>query len=156
MNRRLDGAAREWLLVGRDDQVGAIEAGYRQQDLHGLMLTGTRGVGKSRVAREAAARLGTGGCRVVWVGARRAPCSMPFGAIAHLAPGADNGFVLLSRLISNLRASRLDRTVVVVDDAHMLDDESAAVLAELAVQRLVFLIGTVAPGGREPGASTAS
>jgi len=145
----------EWPLAGRDDEIAAIEAGYRSLGIQGVLLTGARGVGKSRAAREAAGRLRTDGRRVAWVSARRGMRSIPFGAIAHLVPGVDNGFALLSRLTADLRAAGPDRTVVVVDDAHQLDDESAAVLAELVAQRLVFLIITITAGGRAPEALTA-
>lgn len=153
--READEAGREWPLAGREDEIAAIEAGYRTLGVQGVVLTGARGVGKSRAAREAADRLQADGRRVAWVSARRGMRSIPFGAIAHLVPGADSGFALLSRLTSDLRAAGSDRTVVVVDDAHQLDDESAAVLAGLVAQRLVFLIITIAAGGRAPEALTA-
>lgn len=148
MKRPVDETAQEWLLVGRDHEIGAIEAEYRRPGVQGVMLTGTRGVGKSRVAREAAARLGAGGCRVLWIAARSALHSTPFAALARLVPGIDCGSALLPWLISILPAAGPNRTVVVVDDAHLLDDGSAAVLAELMARRLVFLIGTAASGRR--------
>lgn len=155
MNRCPDEAGREWPLVDRDHEIAAIEADRRRPEVQGVVLTGARGVGKSRVAREAAARLKMGGCRVAWVSARRGMRSIPFGAIAHLVPGVADGFGLLSRLTADLRAAGSGRTVVVVDDAHLLDDGSAAVLAELMALRLIFLISTVAPGGRVSEAFTA-
>lgn len=150
--RMSDEAGEEWLLVGRDDEIGTIEAEYRRPGVGGVMLTGARGAGKSRVAREAAARLAAGGCPALWVAARRDMRSTPFGAIAHLVPEIADGRSVLSQLIGSLRAAGPDRMLMVVDDVHVLDDESAAVLAELMARRLIFLVGTVGPGGLLPEA----
>jgi DNA-binding CsgD family transcriptional regulator len=119
-------------------------------------------VGKSSLATVAAARLADGvGCQVVSVGAVRALRSTPFAAIAHLAPGFEDGYLLLSRLIMRFRApesgfsSATTQAVLVLDDAHLLDEESAAVLAELTARRLVFLIATVTAGRAVPEAIAA-
>lgn len=141
-----------WPLIGRDHEIGEIEAAYRRPAVHGVMLLGARGAGKSRVAREAAARLTTGGRRILWIGGRRALRSTAFGAVARLVPGAYDELAMVSRLASDLRAAGPDRPIIVVDDAHLLDDASAAVLAELAARHSVFLIGTVPSGECAPKA----
>lgn len=145
-----------WPLVGRDEEIQAIESAFRRAGTSGVVLTGGRGVGKSRVAAEAAQRLEAGGCRVVRVDARRALSGTPYGAIAHFVPGENTQASVLSRLISRLKTANVGagRVAVVLDDLHLLDEASAAVIAELAARRFVFVIGTVALGGHVPEAFT--
>ncbi|MEU4241317.1 LuxR C-terminal-related transcriptional regulator [Actinoplanes sp. NPDC026619] len=148
------GPGREWPLAGRAGEIAAIEAGYRRPRQYGVLLTGAWGVGKSRVAYEAAARLERSGCRVAQVSARRAWRGVPFGALTHLAPGAGDGPALWSRLIAELRGP--GRTVLVVDDVQFLDDASDAMLAQLVTSCPVFVIGTVGSrGGGVPEALAA-
>jgi DNA-binding CsgD family transcriptional regulator len=152
-------AERAWPIVGRDHEVDVILAEYQRREVQGVVLTGNKGVGKSRLAAVAAARLaGDVGCQVSSVSARRALRSTPFAAIAHLAPGFENGYFLLSQLIVRFRAGESGlssgpaQTVIVLDDAHLLDEESAAVLAELTARRLVYLIATAVAGRPVPEA----
>ncbi|HXS61894.1 MAG TPA: LuxR family transcriptional regulator [Streptosporangiaceae bacterium] len=149
-------------MVGRDHEIDLILAEYLRREVQGIVLTGVKGVGKSSLAAAAAERLAEGvGCLVTSVGACRALRSMPFAAIAHLAPGFEDGYLLLSQLIMQLReyASGLStgpaQAVLVLDDAHLLDEESAAVLAELTARRLVFLIATAVAGQPVPQALAA-
>lgn len=93
---------------------------------------------------------------MVRVDARRALSATPYGAIAHFVPGESTQVSVLSRLISRLQTANAaaGRIAVVLDDLHLLDEESAAVIAELAARRFLFVIGTVALGGHVPEAFT--
>ncbi|MFD0517539.1 helix-turn-helix transcriptional regulator [Paractinoplanes durhamensis] len=134
----------EWPLTGRVGELAAIEAAFRRPHLTGVLLTGAWGVGKSRLAQEAAAQLAP----AERVTACRALQTIPYGAITHLSPGPGDGRALLSRLIARFRGPA--RTVLVVDDVHFLDDASDALLAQLVTACPVFLIGTT--GGDVPEA----
>jgi len=48
---------RAWPFVGRDEQLRFIAATYREASVSGVVIVGDAGVGKTRLAREALARL---------------------------------------------------------------------------------------------------
>jgi hypothetical protein len=52
----------------------------------GVVLAGSAGVGKTRLAREAIGRAEEAGSATTWVVATRAGASVPFGPFAHLLP----------------------------------------------------------------------
>lgn len=151
-----------WALVGRERQLRTIEwsagrAGGAGR-IGGIVLCGAPGVGKTRLAREALARLGAGGRPTEWVAATGAASAIPFGAVSHLLPadgrfGADRLAVL--RGVAERFTGRPADPVIAVDDAHLLDDASAAAVHYLALRSLVFLLITVRYGQRCPDAVTA-
>jgi predicted ATP-dependent serine protease len=77
----------EWPLVARDRQLGGIvTAADGTSGANALVLSGGPGVGKTRLAREAMARLGSAGRVTEWVSATRSASVIPFGALLHLLP----------------------------------------------------------------------
>ncbi|MFF4018627.1 LuxR C-terminal-related transcriptional regulator [Streptomyces sp. NPDC001843] len=122
-----------WPFTGRDDElelVGRCLTGGR----HGIVVTGPPGHGKTRLVTEAVR--GTGCARVTGTpGTRR----LDFAAFAHLLPGE----VSLHRAVRLLSGVRL----LVVDDAHLLDDASAALVHQLAVHGRTRLVVIAADGG---------
>jgi hypothetical protein len=123
-----------------------LEAGVR--DRAGAVLIGPGGVGKTSLARVAAERLGSQFGRVDWVAATAPTASVPFAALSHLFEVPDTG-----RTAAVLRAARGslgDGRLLVVDDAHLLDKLSAALLYQLAVSGAATLIVTVAAGVSVP------
>jgi DNA-binding CsgD family transcriptional regulator len=120
-----------------------------------VVLAGLAGVGKTRLAREALAQAERAGCAVVWVIATRAAGSIPFGAFAHLIPDAGStsrGLLELLWQASQALAERANgrRLVVGIDDAHLLDDGSAALVHQLAQTHAAFVIVTVRSGETSP------
>lgn len=153
-------AMRRWPFVGRDAELGGIRSAYADSEASGVILVGHAGVGKTRLAREALALFAADGCKVAWVAATRAAGSIPFGAVAHLMPDDcrpdGDRLSVLSAIAARVRAwSARTRVVIGVDDAHLLDDGSAAVLANLIAGRLAFLLVTVRGGLATPDAITA-
>lgn len=143
-----------WSLVGRDTQLREIMS--MAGAAGGVVLCGAAGVGKTRLAREALARLGAAGRDTEWVAATRAASEIPFGAVSPLIPedarfGADR-LAMLRQIADGFVAE--DR-VLAVDDAHLLDGASAAVVHHLAARSLAFLVVTVRDGERCPDAVTA-
>ncbi|WP_214109845.1 AAA family ATPase [Acrocarpospora catenulata] len=138
----------QWPLAGRGAELAAIETVLAAGETDGLALIGDPGVGKTRLAREALARWTAAGGAAEWVAATRAAASIPFGALSHLLPGrlwsAESRVVLLARVTDRMAARTAGRpTLFVVDDAHLLDESSAALLRQLAAQRLVIPLVTV-------------
>ncbi len=139
-----------WPLTGRDEELDLL----RRSVPHGVVVVGgAAGVGKTRLVRDWC-RATTDGALVVT--ATAATATIPFGAFArwvpdHLLPGGDR-LSMLRGLADRVAASS---STVVVDDAHLLDDASAALLLHLADHHPTVLIATVRTGEPTPDAVTA-
>ncbi len=107
------------------------------------MLIGSGGVGKTWLARTAADRLAPQFGRVDWVHAT-AP-AVPFSAFSHLMEVPGTGKT--AAVLRTARESVGDGRLLIVDDAHLLDKLSAALVYQLAVSGAAKLIVTVAPNG---------
>jgi DNA-binding CsgD family transcriptional regulator len=146
------GAAAGWPLVGRREELELVENALRADGVRGVVIAGVAGVGKSRLAAEGAARAEALGMAVERVFATRASASIPFGAVAHLlspavsAPAPDRLGLVRDVVGTLARHGRGRRTVLVVDDAHLLDEGTAALVLHLAVRDLAFVIVTIRVG----------
>ncbi|MBX7548311.1 LuxR C-terminal-related transcriptional regulator [Streptomyces sp. tea 10] len=127
-----------WPFTGRDDELervrGAWAAGRR-----GIVVTGPAGHGKTRLITEAVR--GTDHALVTGTPEAR---ELPFAAFAHLLPDA----VSPQRAVQILSGVRL----LVVDDAHLLDEASAALVHQLAVHGRTRLVVAAVDGVPTPGA----
>ena len=139
--------AAAWPLVGREAELAliadALEAGEG-----GVVLVGPAGVGKTRLARAVREEARGRGLAVAAVVATGSAASIPLGAFAHLLPARDLGAGDLVELLSTAAAALVeqakgDRLVLSVDDAHLLDDASAALVHQLALASNVFVVATV-------------
>ncbi|MFE6525546.1 LuxR C-terminal-related transcriptional regulator [Streptomyces sp. NPDC057794] len=127
-----------WPFAGREDELELLRrslAGARR----GIVVTGPAGCGKTRLATEAVR--GTDCARAAGTPESRA---IPFGAFAHLLPEP----VTLHRAVQLLSGVR----TLLVDDAQLLDDASAALVHQLAVDGRVGLLVVVTDGTPVPGA----
>ncbi|MFF0200579.1 LuxR C-terminal-related transcriptional regulator [Streptomyces sp. NPDC005017] len=123
-----------WPFTGREDEVELVRRSSTAAR-HGIVVTGPAGCGRSRLVEEALR--GTDRVRAAGTPDTR---DTHFAAFAHLLPEAVtlHGAV---RLLSGVR-------LLVVDDAHLLDDASAALVHQLAVHartRLVVVATDHAP-----------
>ena len=148
-----------WPLIGRREELSIIERTLGEDQYRGLLLAGAPGVGKTRLARETLAAADAAGCQTQWAAASRAVATIPFGAVAHLLPPAEENSTHLHLLqqAGQWLAERAEgrRVVLGVDDAHMLDDASAALLFHLVVNGIAFIVATVPTGVPAPGPVTA-
>lgn len=127
-----------WPIVGRDEQLERVPELLLTSATRAVVIGGVAGVGKSRLIAEAAARLTERGAEVVRVTATRSASSIPFGALAPLLPVDD---LLADSIVGVLqRAARAismlgdgKPVVVAIDDAHLLDDASATLVHQLAL-----------------------
>jgi DNA-binding CsgD family transcriptional regulator len=149
--------AGEWPLVGRDRDLADISAARAAARAGGLLLGGPAGVGKTRLAREAAAVAERGGETVRWVRATRSASPIPLGAFAPLLPPEElgEGGAQLRRAADALRAGSDEQFLLVVDDVQFLDETSAALLLQLVVMGAAFLVATLRTGEDPPDAVVA-
>jgi DNA-binding CsgD family transcriptional regulator len=120
-----------------------------------VVLTGAAGVGKSRLLQETRRRWEAAGGTALPVLASSAASAVPFGALASHLPvsvGTPEPRDLARQVAATLRRRAGDGALllVVVDDAPLLDERSAQVLAELAATQSRLLLaardGAALPG----------
>ncbi|WP_433781610.1 LuxR C-terminal-related transcriptional regulator [Actinomycetospora sp. CA-101289] len=143
-----------WPFTGRERDLVVVADALERDGA--VVLAGAAGVGKSRLARELVARVAAHD-QVRVARASASACEIPLGAFAHwlepVRPGEGEA-ATLARTAETLRTGGA-RSVLLVDDAHMLDPSSAAVLSQLATDRAVRIVVTVRAGAPCPDAVTA-
>jgi DNA-binding CsgD family transcriptional regulator len=124
-----------------------------------LIVSGSAGVGKTRLAREVLAAAAADRNATEWIQATQAAASIPLGAVAGLVPTgvrAEERLHLFQLCVGALRERALTRPLVLgVDDAHLLDASSAALVFHVAETRTAFVVVTVRAGERCPDAIVA-
>jgi hypothetical protein len=123
-----------------------LETGVRERA--GAVLIGPAGVGKTSLARTAAERLGSQFGRVDWVIATAPMAVVPFAAFSHLVEIPDSGKT--AAVLRTGREKLGDGRLLIVDDAHLLDKLSAALVYQLAVSAAAKVIVTVTADGGVP------
>jgi DNA-binding CsgD family transcriptional regulator len=108
----------------------------------GVLVTGEPGVGRTWFARCVAE---LSGAEVHWVVATETSRSIPFGALAGLVHDVTELHPVT--VLNALRRRLGPRSLLVVDDAHLLDEASATTLLALAPARAGRLLVTAQPGG---------
>jgi hypothetical protein len=129
----ISAARPKWVTTPPEPVLATLETGLR--DRIGGVLVGSAGVGKTWLASQFP--------RIDWVTAT-AP-AVPFSAFNHLIEVPETGKT--AAVLRHARESLGDGRLLIVDDAHLLDKLSAALVYQLAVSGEVKLIVTVAPNG---------
>ena len=129
-------AAPSLRMVGRARELALLVESVTGPGGHGAVVSGPEGVGKSALVRAACDRLAAESLTVHIVRATRAVATIPFGAFVRFVPTTGSvpahQLEALARLTDELLASAGDgRLLVGVDDAHLLDDGSAALVHSL-------------------------
>jgi hypothetical protein len=149
---------RTWPLTGRAEELNVIaDAFCPDRPYVGVVITGSAGVGKTRLAREAMALAAERGWTVRWVTGTLAAQSIPLGACVQWADRLDGDpLQLVSNVIAKVTASPNGAPVlVVVDDARLVDFLSALVLHLLVLRRAATVLATIRTGAPAPDAVTA-
>jgi DNA-binding CsgD family transcriptional regulator/tetratricopeptide (TPR) repeat protein len=146
-----------WRLVGRVEEQAYVTAAIADRTRCGVLVAGTAGVGKTRLMREVIEAMPD--CRVELVTATESARTLPFGAVAHLLPDdlASIDRVDLLAVIGRHLVHRAEGRplVVAVDDIHLLDNLSAALVHHLATTRIGSVLLTLRSGEAAPDAVTA-
>ncbi|MFF0177247.1 LuxR C-terminal-related transcriptional regulator [Micromonospora profundi] len=131
-------------LIGRDKELAAAVAALRVAGSPGALLAGPTGVGKTRLAHEAADRIR--GVRVLPVRWPVAGSGLTLAGLTGLLPSVDSRPVNLDPvqlgLLGLRRLAEQGPTILFVDDAHRLDETSLAVLHQAVVEGLLTLLAT--------------
>jgi DNA-binding CsgD family transcriptional regulator len=136
-----------WPFVGREPELDQVTQAMATRQ--GVVLVGDAGVGKSRLLGEAVDRTAASGLRALHVRATRSSAVVPLGAFAPLLP-VDDAAASLVRAREAILAR--DPAVLAIDDAHALDDASAALTHQLVTQDGVRVLATVRRGEDVPDA----
>lgn len=129
-----------------------IDAALASTELSGIVIYGSAGVGKSRIAREALAVAGADGCETRWTVGTSAAQGLPLGTFARWVGTSDaDSVALVGRVIDGLTVTSDGRPVLVcVDDAHLLDGLSGFVLQQIVQRGAAKLLLTVRTGAPVP------
>lgn len=147
-----------WPLTGRAEETRLIAENLTEGDAPGgVAITGRAGIGKTRLAREAAKSVSAGSAPVRWTAGTQSAQTIPLGAFAEWADASGGGPIgLIGSVIEALTAAPSGaRAVIVVDDAHLLDAQSAFVLHQIVLRRSASVIVTIRSGAAVPDAVTA-
>ncbi|SCG67057.1 ATP-, maltotriose-and DNA-dependent transcriptional regulator MalT [Micromonospora halophytica] len=121
----------------------------------GLFFSGRAGVGKSRLLREGVAALPPERYAIWYVAASTATAALPFGGLAQVLPAEQPEGLspagVLRWAVEVLREQAAGRRIVLaIDDAHLLDPPSAALVHLLARQENTTVLGTLRNGEQIP------
>lgn len=140
-------------LIGRREELSAIDDALTSGG--SVVVTGGAGVGKSRLGAEVSRRASDRGWQVEAVAGFTATASLPFGAISRLLPDLDarDDPHLVRMTLAHLAArASTGPLLITIDDAHLLDERSAAVIGHLVLDGAVRCLLTVRDGEPCPDA----
>jgi DNA-binding CsgD family transcriptional regulator len=138
---------RTWPFVDREGELEEILALVGDPDTAAVIVSGPPGSGRTRLAREVMHAVGERR-RVEWVTCTRGTTAIPLGALAHMVPAngaASDLATAWQALATSLRTGRENGvpTVVVIDDAHLLNDLCAALVHKLILTGTASVVLTV-------------
>jgi DNA-binding CsgD family transcriptional regulator len=148
---------QEWPLVGRSAELDQVAAALARPDCSGVVLIGSGGVGKTRLANECQALAEQSGFSTARAVATRSTAGITLGALAPLLPDLGDKTI---NLLGAAREALADRAgdnplLLFIDDGHLLDEVSAALLLQIAADRHIFVLVTVRAGEEVSDAITA-
>jgi DNA-binding NarL/FixJ family response regulator len=144
--------AQSWPVVQREAEYTRIHSALvAGNGACGIVLIGDAGVGKTTLARLVTQSLPA---RVQWVAGTESARSIPLGVFAHLVGSATSRDPMA--FLTAVRESILseEHSVIGVDDAHLLDQLSATLLHQLAIEGSVRIVATIRDGEAVPDAIT--
>ncbi|MFV2102859.1 LuxR C-terminal-related transcriptional regulator [Micromonospora sp. LOL_024] len=144
-----------WSFVGRAEELDRLRQTLNGARGRGVFFTGSAGIGKSRLLHEGVETL-PGEEYAVWrIAASATTEAMAFGGLVQVLPveqpqGLSPAGILrwAVNVLQQQAAGR--RIVLAVDDAHLLDQPSAALVHLVARSDNAFVVGTLRDGEQIP------
>ncbi|KJC64354.1 helix-turn-helix transcriptional regulator [Agreia bicolorata] len=149
------------LLRGRDALIDDIVSALTATDIRAVTLHGPSGVGKTRLAAEAALTLDAQAWSTLRLSARTSLSNLPLGGLAPLFADQGSGFLAVSGdpvALLNFTTARLrslagtGRILLVIDDISSMDALSVSVVSQLLDSGAAKLLATVGEGAPVPDA----
>lgn len=138
-------------MIERGSELDSIRAALTGTEFVGAVLTGDAGVGKTTLARQATAAIGG---NIRWVAGTESARSIPLGVFAHMV-GVYTAHDPVTFMAAAREALLADgHAIIGVDDAHLLDQLSATLLLQLAIDKAAHIVCTVRSGVPVPDAVT--
>lgn len=154
----------DWPLIGRERILAHLRALTEDASCRGVVLAAPAGVGKTRLATEVLRSAGQAGMRTLVANGSAAAAEVPLGAMASTlsafggmrnGPAEDAGTFLQDAVTHLIDQAGTDRVFLLIDDAHLLDQASAALVHQVAQRGGVFLLITLRTREHPPDAITA-
>ncbi|SCL19648.1 LuxR C-terminal-related transcriptional regulator [Micromonospora inyonensis] len=144
-----------WEFIGRSADLGRLLSAVTGGEGRGLFLSGTAGIGKSRLLREGITALPTDRYAIWMVAASATTATIPFGGLVQVLPTEQPRGLspagVLRWAVDALRQQAAGRPIVLaVDDAHLLDPPSAALVHLIARLDNATVLGTLRNGEQVP------
>ncbi|MET8877235.1 helix-turn-helix transcriptional regulator [Nocardia sp. NPDC004604] len=147
------GMVAEWPLVGRAEEINWVSESTTPTNL-GVVVVGPAGVGKTRLVAEILARGRASGRDCRWFVATRSAQSVPLGVFAAIAEtSAIDPLRRIRDVVATLTKTTSTQPVLLgIDDAHLLDEQSALVLNQIVRHQRASVLITVRSGDTSPDA----
>ncbi len=151
-----------WPLIGRTGILSQLQALRNEPGVTGAVIRGEGGSGKSRLLSELVLAFAKHDIEADIVIATRSAAAIPFGPFARLLPRFVSRqtdplqrLQLAHETFAALARANAGGYVLCVDDAHLADEHSAALIHQLATTPPLFTVVTITGGHDAPDAVAA-